>query len=393
VDPLLVICVPTYNRAGELSRLLANLDREIGGRDDVLVLVSDNASDDATPELLAAGDHRWLRSYRQSENIGPLRNVEWVVSNAPDCRYLWLFGDDDLIVEGSLATVVDVLAAESPAWLFLPHFFVDEQERFVGASPEPGVVERFDGPGAMYRAYHHWLTFLSASVVRADAMRDAVAEVQTDNAYGPLLRFFRAGLKGPCVVAPVHAVKGSSATTWADRAHLYQTLHFTALYEEGLHADLSAEDFGRTLDGLYCNGFGLDHWRRVEIERLVEAVSRFPHAESLRAFLWTIARERGLRDALPALDAAVAELRLEAPARELVYEGEAAFAQGDPAAAAERFAAAVNLMPTLAQAWNDLAVALHQLGRQGDAAAAVANALFVDPEDADALANLEALAA
>src|SRR4051812_26285445 len=111
MTPLLCICVPTFNRAPDLANLLACLEREIGARDDVIVHISDNASPDGTEALLADAAARlpWLRVFRQSENVGPFANLQWLIDNAPPARYLWLFGDDDVIVPGALATIMDVL--------------------------------------------------------------------------------------------------------------------------------------------------------------------------------------------------------------------------------------------------------------------------------------------
>jgi len=231
---LLAICIPTYQRAGELEGLLENLAAEIGTREDVCVLVSDNASTDATPEVLArfAAEHAWLRCHRQPENLGAVGNMDWLVENAPDCEYVWSFGDDDRILPGGLGLAVDLLAAESPSWLFLPHRWVSAQGEPAGGSPAPETVERYAAAGELFTAWHHWTTFLSASIVRRDALREAVRETHTENAYSPLLWFFRAGLDGPCVVAPGHVVAGSLAISWADRAHIILTQHFTGLYDD-----------------------------------------------------------------------------------------------------------------------------------------------------------------
>ncbi|MEA2322016.1 MAG: hypothetical protein QOD81_1866 [Solirubrobacteraceae bacterium] len=387
---LLSICVPTYNRATDLAALLQCLEREIAGRRDVVVLIADNASTDATPGLLRAAARRnpWLRVHRQPENLGAVGNLAWLAANAPDCEYLWLFGDDDLIVEGGLATVVELLERERPAWLFLPHRWFDPLGNPGHGSPAPGVVERYATGGDLYRAYHHWLTFLTASIQRTGPLTAAIREIDTANEYVPLLWFFRAGLQGPCVVAADDLVHGSPAISWADRAHRIQTLDFTALYDDGLHAGVSAEDFGRSLDGLYRDGWGLDLWRRVPVEPLIEAVRRFPQSQGLRDYLFTIARETGRRDALPVLDEAARAVGVEAEATARVQAGEDAFAAGDLDAAIARFRAAAARMPTLVTAWNDLAVALHGLGHaDADAGDAIEAAVFVAPDDLDARLN------
>ncbi len=384
--------IPSFNRAAELSRLLACLDRELAGVDDVVVMVSDNASDDRTQEFLrgAEATRPWLVSHRQAENIGALRNMAWLVENAPDGEYLWLFGDDDVIVPGALAEVRALLRAESPAWLFLPHHWVNEAGELSGGSPAPRVLQRYETGADLYRAYHHWLTFVSASIVRRSSFREAVRAVETSNAFGPLLWFYRAGQAGPCVVVDNHLVHGSLLSSWRDLAHEYLTTHLVGMYDEGLRNGLTVEEFGRSLDIFYSesldDSLSLGYWRQVPVQQLRAAVARFPHSSALRSYLWQIARAQSWRDALPTLDEAARTTGVDAEAAALLAAGEEEFEQGYPGSAVTRFLAASQLMPTSVAAWNDLSVALHQLG-DARAASAAESAVFVAPDDLTARVN------
>jgi tetratricopeptide (TPR) repeat protein len=392
--PLLTIAVPTYNRQALMARLLGCLDRELAdaGVEGVVVLVSDNASTDGTWAMLqdAARTRDWLVPHRQDENVGPVANLQWLVAHASDAEYLWAFGDDDLIRPGGLAKVVAALREERPAWLFLPHVFVDERQGEIQRSPAPERRESYENAGALYLAYHHWLTFLTASIVRADAFRHAVAVENTKNEYIPLLWFFRAGRDGPCVVLDDHVLDADQQITWADRAHKIQTLDFTSLWDDGLKAGLTEEQFGSTLDGLYGSGWGIDLWRRQPIEELLRVVARFPQSRGLRGFLWTFAREQDRRDALEVLAAAARATGDDERARELIAEGEALYGAGDAEAAAARFAEATQIAPTEVDAWNDLAVVI-SARRPADAETLLRCALFVAPDDEAARANLASL--
>ena len=181
-------------------------------------------------------------------------------------------------------------------------------------------------------------------------------------------------------------VHGSQAISWRDRAHIFQTQHFLALYDDGLRVGLTEAEFARSLDGLYCGGFAYDHWQRNPVADLIAAVERFPQSAGLRWYLWSIARERGLREILPTLTEAAKAARVDERAASLVEAGETTFERGDLYGAAQQFREAAELMPTLGMAWNDLAVTLHRLGDPA-AAAAAASALFAAPEDEAAREN------
>jgi glycosyltransferase involved in cell wall biosynthesis len=385
--PLLAICIPTYNRAEPLGRLLDRLAAELGDATDVVVLVSDNASPDATADVLAGAATRMpsLRSHRQPENLGALGNHAWLVENAPDCEYLWLFGDDDEPEPGAIAYVRELLLHHRPAWLHLPHRFVHPDGRVKVDSRRPERPETHADPGRMWVAQYHWLTFLSASVVRRDGLRSAAAASRSQNMFFPFVWFFEASLDGPCVVADRLLVTGSTDISWGARMVEAMTRHFIGLYDEAIGRRVTPEEFGRTLDAHYTQ----DHywcWKDAGVDFLVETVRRFPHSRVLRRYLWMLGRE--LRDPRCVAEVAAASVAAgdDVAARALVAEGESVFGSGDAAAAAALFTRALEAAPAYAEAWNDLAVALHAMGSP-EARTAVATAVELDPSDENAWQN------
>jgi glycosyltransferase involved in cell wall biosynthesis len=392
---LVTIAVPTFNRAPQIAALLECLEREIDAvpAGDVAVLVSDNCSEDDTAAVLAdwAATRPWLQIRRQPENLGAVGNVRWLGANVTNSDYVWMFGDDDLLVPGSLPAVLDALREARPAWLFLPHNWVKLDGEIIPGSPVPDAIEHFDSAGDLWRAYHHWLTFLSASVVRADKLREAVEAVDTDNAYGPLVWYFHAGLDAPCAVVPGPVVLGSLDISWTDRQHVILTEHFTGLYDEIIHLAMSRAEFASTLDGLYADPGLFQHWRKVPLDTFAAIVARFPESRALHHYLFAAAREQGDTGALSTLDEAARALGHDEEARAAVAAGEVLYEAGDIVAAAQRFTEATALMPSLAAAWNDLAVVLNEMGRIADAIAAVEAALFIAPDDEDARANRDDL--
>ena len=74
-EPLLSICIPTYNRAAilqETSRLLIRAIKESGHLSEVEICISDNASTDRTPDVIAALRTSGVnfQSWRAPENRG-----------------------------------------------------------------------------------------------------------------------------------------------------------------------------------------------------------------------------------------------------------------------------------------------------------------------------------
>ena len=113
-QPLLTIAIPTFNRAAQLDALLRVLEPQVAAQPGVELLVSDNASDDETPEVIAAAATRFalaggrLRTHRHARNVGSDANFAFCFAQA-DGHFFWMCGDDDLIVPDAVAEVVALL--------------------------------------------------------------------------------------------------------------------------------------------------------------------------------------------------------------------------------------------------------------------------------------------
>ena len=91
------IGVPTYNRPELLERTLSNLVQQTWPN--IEIIVSDNASTDSEVakviEKFVARDGR-IVSFRQQENIGPLKNFFFVLKKSKGPYFMWA-ADDDLV--------------------------------------------------------------------------------------------------------------------------------------------------------------------------------------------------------------------------------------------------------------------------------------------------------
>lgn len=107
----LSFCIATYNRANFLAHTLDSILSQITG--DCEIVVSDNASTDATPEVLAeyAKRDERLRYVRQERNVGIDRNFNHAVEHAQG-KYCWLMPDDDVVKEEAVQRVLDALRSD-----------------------------------------------------------------------------------------------------------------------------------------------------------------------------------------------------------------------------------------------------------------------------------------
>ena len=131
VRPLLTIAIPTYNRAKLLAGLLNVLLPQVADEPRVELLICDNASPDET-EAVVRG---WMeggapvRYIRHAENIGSDANFVRCFEEARG-EYFWLFGDDDVVLPGTVAKVLGHLERDQWDMLYVTGYeFKEDYER------------------------------------------------------------------------------------------------------------------------------------------------------------------------------------------------------------------------------------------------------------------------
>jgi len=113
------IGLPVYNGAEYLEQALASLSAQ--SLPGVQLLISDNASTDATPDILAewaAKDPR-MKCYRQSQNIGAFANFKWVLNNASS-RWFAFAAHDDLWSPNFVESLFNAITAKPGFVLAIP---------------------------------------------------------------------------------------------------------------------------------------------------------------------------------------------------------------------------------------------------------------------------------
>ena len=124
---VLSICIPTYNRAPYLQRLLARLAQELAGTGgQIEVVVSDNASTDGTAQICASSPlGPSLRYVRQPTNIGAEANIQAAIRQARGTYAVYLADDDILLWPGIAAALALLDADPDAAALYAPWVHVD----------------------------------------------------------------------------------------------------------------------------------------------------------------------------------------------------------------------------------------------------------------------------
>lgn len=124
MNPLLSICVPTYNRSQKLKTLLSYFFTEkVWTNNQIEVIISNNYSSDDTQKLLNSICYSNTTIFHQKENIGLIGNLLFLQKKAKG-KFIWFIGDDDVIKEGTINYVISILNTHAD----LHHIFINFSE-------------------------------------------------------------------------------------------------------------------------------------------------------------------------------------------------------------------------------------------------------------------------
>jgi FkbM family methyltransferase len=109
-QPLLSICITTYNNAKCLDLSLKTLMRWTEPyRDLIEVLVCDSTSKDDTGRVAEPFLKKQnFRYHRNPENVGMLGNLK-ATANLAQGKYVWILDDDDMVKEGAVEAIISAI--------------------------------------------------------------------------------------------------------------------------------------------------------------------------------------------------------------------------------------------------------------------------------------------
>jgi abequosyltransferase len=172
---LFTVAIPTYNRASYLDLCLKRLSEELNSLDVDLrklvnIYISNNASTDETALVIARypfKDAGKVEIVNNKSNIGAERNVVQCYESAIT-PYVWILGDDDIILPKGLQKVLEVLLLKQPDIVYLGNYhFVDSYlDHQCAIKPEIDSFTVCENSLEFAKRTNVMLTFISGLVVR-----------------------------------------------------------------------------------------------------------------------------------------------------------------------------------------------------------------------------------
>jgi glycosyltransferase involved in cell wall biosynthesis len=294
----LSIVIPTLNRATLIAETLDRILIEISwlpislsGR--IELIIADNASNDATQFVLAPYLVRGVRYHhfadRAQIGVSICRTIE--LSQA---EFVWVFGDDDLMLAGTLRSVMELLLNRADCSLFyFNRLVVDWKMKHLISIPQerwPALEETIGMP-EFVRRFTHWPGFITCMIFRR--------KIFTAGASFPFAEF-----EGWEFLARIYA-GGSTSNVWV--GYLPAVVQRLGVHSWKEHwPRYWLVNFPNMLDALERAGFtsgALAHWREHDVSPkriLIDAIVAKAFGVTRRDPFWgqASACQQGLKRAI-----------------------------------------------------------------------------------------------
>jgi len=110
-NPLISICIPTFNRATYLKRCIESI---VGYRgDDIEIVIQDNCSPDNTEEVVRTFSDPRIKFHKNASNIGILKSFNSLIPKLSG-KYIFVLTDDDALMPGAIDIVKKFIQANDP---------------------------------------------------------------------------------------------------------------------------------------------------------------------------------------------------------------------------------------------------------------------------------------
>lgn len=218
--PVLSVVIPSYQRPDELQLTVQSIAEQLrdGLEDKVEILISDNGSDPDTLGMIQALAERYdrLNYMINARDEGGFFNFFAAPWRARG-RHTWVFGSDDVLLEGGVASVVEILEREAPSFLSLNKRAANNNLSEVLYSELNTVPDRrFDTFIDLFRAFGmNQLAFISAQIENTEAARklDPEPYLRTDSRHPHVAAFLEKHAYAPAYYSSathlVHRVENS----------------------------------------------------------------------------------------------------------------------------------------------------------------------------------------
>ncbi|QER42866.1 glycosyltransferase family 2 protein [Thermodesulfobacterium sp. TA1] len=240
----LCFAIPTWNRAKKLEKCIlsiANQILELGEQNNIGIFVSDNASTDDTPKVLSKLKKKFpfLEYTRLNKHVDTADSGE-IAYRLAQGEYLWIFGDDDILLKDGLKAVWHILNTKNAHLIHAGNGFLTPHSYKIY---EGSVLEFANKMG-----FNQFIGWATSIIIKKDILIQYMSLPQypkyKESAYTHVLGILHVASNSPAVVLdfpicqPIEPQTSEDVKRWALNNIFWRTIltikGFKILFDLGI---------------------------------------------------------------------------------------------------------------------------------------------------------------
>lgn len=185
---LLTISIPTYKRPELLYKCLIEIFCQIHNKPNVAVYVADDSNGDENRQWIEKATQQYpqaaINYVINKRNLGIDENIKNCIAS-PETEYVWLLGEDDLLMPGAIDTVLRALSSCRPSFVFANYIYCNDDHTKISSKPVlteySGITrEKFN----TFAKKNIWATgFIGSCIIKKDDWCNQDTEKYTGSYY------------------------------------------------------------------------------------------------------------------------------------------------------------------------------------------------------------------
>lgn len=307
--PRLTIAIPTVNRASLLERAIQSVLAQTSN--DIEIIVSDNGSTDATPEVIARYAGRGLRTFRRETTISAFNHGAFILDQV-NTEFLVALSDDDYVEPDFAAEILAAFDRHPDASLVYTGCFVHYDDIQVPAMMGPPVESGMEFLAMHYQGKRELC--MCAYATRMADIREISPLRPAEWVIGDMFYWTRLVFKGPVVCVPrmlSHYIlfrsvmdnvsHGTSPVVWARESHQMADQVMQTAKQRGATPEYLVAFRKNSTSHIARSAANQFVWTRIKGAGRAEAISWIPDSLPYLALTWPVVSRLGAALILPRL--------------------------------------------------------------------------------------------
>jgi glycosyltransferase involved in cell wall biosynthesis len=305
--PRLTIAIPTVNRASLLERAIQSALAQTS--QDIEIIVSDNGSTDATPEVIARYAGRGLRTFRRETTIPAFSHGAFILDQV-NTEFFVALSDDDYIEPDFAAEILAAFDRHPDASLVYTGCFVHYDDIQVPAMMGPPVESGMEFLAVHYQGKRELC--MCAYATRMADVREINVLRPADWVIGDMFFWTKLVFRGPVVCVPrmlSHYIlyrsamdnvsHGTSPIVWGSESRQMADEVMQTARQRGATPEYLAAFKKHSTSHIARSAANQFVWTRIKGASRAQALSWIPDSLPYMAFTWPVISRLGAALILP----------------------------------------------------------------------------------------------